>query len=278
MALYRAGTISLTQGSAMATGTGTLFKGAVSEGDMLLVAQKYYEVIKIVDDTTLTLDVAALATVSGSEYVILKSLHTASNLYLMRKIEEYLVDRTRSLAEMVAWIGGTATGGPNGDGRYPLTDRFGSTKLVKCPEALASQTAEGQATIATEQAAIATASAALAQQWASNPLEAAITAGKYSSFHWAQKAANVVRAADNLSHLVVQIPITAATIRVDLPTDRYTTNEPIVIVTIIGGPTEVSLAYPKELVVGVGEVHTHVRLTFPVSAIGKKANVWVTGQ
>lgn len=36
------------------------------------------------------------------------------------------------------WLAGTATGGPNGDGRYPLTDAMGVTHLVACPALLAS--------------------------------------------------------------------------------------------------------------------------------------------
>ena len=31
------------------------------------------------------------------------------------------------------WSNGTATGGPNGDGKYPLTDGFGNSVLVACP-------------------------------------------------------------------------------------------------------------------------------------------------
>ena len=35
-----------------------------------------------------------------------------------------------------AWQGGSATGGPNDDGRYPLTDEAGATRLVYSPAAL----------------------------------------------------------------------------------------------------------------------------------------------
>jgi hypothetical protein len=37
--------------------------------------------------------------------------------------------------QMKAWLGGVADGGPNGDGKYPLTDFRGITFLVACPAA-----------------------------------------------------------------------------------------------------------------------------------------------
>lgn len=43
----------------------------------------------------------------------------------------------QSVAELRAWVSGTAAGGPNGDGRYPLTALDGSTSLVACPAKLA---------------------------------------------------------------------------------------------------------------------------------------------
>jgi hypothetical protein len=38
-------------------------------------------------------------------------------------------------ASIVAWASGTATGGPNGDGRYPIYDAAGDSVLVPCPAA-----------------------------------------------------------------------------------------------------------------------------------------------
>lgn len=39
--------------------------------------------------------------------------------------------------ELQTWLNGTPTGGPNGDGRYPLTAKDGQTYLVYCPAAQA---------------------------------------------------------------------------------------------------------------------------------------------
>jgi len=46
-----------------------------------------------------------------------------------------------------AWLGGVANGGPNGDGRYPLTDVMGTVHLTPCPAAL-SDTVGGPAAAA----------------------------------------------------------------------------------------------------------------------------------
>lgn len=43
--------------------------------------------------------------------------------------------RTRE-AQYRAWLGGSATGGANGDGRYPLTDASGATYMVESPARL----------------------------------------------------------------------------------------------------------------------------------------------
>lgn len=40
-----------------------------------------------------------------------------------------------SVDQFNAWLMGTATGGPNGDGRYPMTNRAGVVVLVACPAA-----------------------------------------------------------------------------------------------------------------------------------------------
>jgi hypothetical protein len=39
-------------------------------------------------------------------------------------------------AEMVAWISGLPTGGPESDGRYPLSNTLGDITLVPCPAKL----------------------------------------------------------------------------------------------------------------------------------------------
>lgn len=78
--------------------------------------------------------------------------------------------------------------------------------------------------------------------------------------------------------LAANVSITDTLVHLELPPDQYTVNDPLVFVTVNGGPTEVSISSPLVLLAGVGEVHTYVDLTFPSSLIGKKAAVWVMGQ
>ena len=44
---------------------------------------------------------------------------------------------TQSTDQLAAWLNGTTTGGPNGDGRYPLTGKDGEVHMVYCPAATA---------------------------------------------------------------------------------------------------------------------------------------------
>lgn len=77
--------------------------------------------------------------------------------------------------------------------------------------------------------------------------------------------------------LAVNIPITATTVRLDFPPGRYLVNDPVVLVTVVGDVTTVDITSPPELVSGLGEVHTHVVLTFPMGLVGKRVNVYVVG-
>lgn len=43
-----------------------------------------------------------------------------------------------SVDQLNAWMAGSVTGGPNGDGAYPLTNRSGGVTLLACPAKLLS--------------------------------------------------------------------------------------------------------------------------------------------
>ena len=77
--------------------------------------------------------------------------------------------------------------------------------------------------------------------------------------------------------LVTQIPITETTIRIEIPRNRYSIVEPIVLCTVIGGVTEVDIKGGLEYIDRVGEVFTYITLTFPAALIGKRCNVWLSG-
>lgn len=137
MRLYRDGTLSCTAGSVVLVGTGTEFLANVAIGDALLLSSGVcLEIVSVDDDTHLKVDLPASANASGLGYVALRFVTAAQYRDLSVKIEQFLTDRQTSLKEFTDWVNGTKTGGPNNDGRYPLTDRFGTTILCRCPALL----------------------------------------------------------------------------------------------------------------------------------------------
>jgi hypothetical protein len=73
-----------------------------------------------------------------------------SNAELAQKLSD-LVDFWSSFNEEYKdWLGGTVSGGPGADGKYPLTDYTGTESLVDCPAKL-SDTVGGYADLADAQ-------------------------------------------------------------------------------------------------------------------------------
>lgn len=95
----------------------------------------------------------------------------------------------------------------------------------------------------------------------------------------AQKAEDAVleNIRDMVDHSVLSFNIHQTVIRVDLPQNRYSIAEPVVICVINGAPTNVAFVCSHELVAGVGEVYTYVTFTFPPALVGKKCNAWISG-
>lgn len=91
--------------------------------------------------------------------------------------------RTREL-QMVAWLSGTVGGGPNSDGKYPLSDYLGNVTLVTCPAALEDSVASPAATAsaaATSASSSAAAAAASETSAATSATSAASSATKATS-------------------------------------------------------------------------------------------------
>lgn len=82
---------------------------------------------------------------------------------------------------------------------------------------------------------------------------------------------------DMVDHSVLSFNIHQTVIRVDLPQERYSVAEPIIICVVNGAPTNVSFVCTAEAVPGVGEVYTYVTFTFPPALVGKKCNAWISG-
>lgn len=221
MSWYRAGTINLTNGSVDVVGVGTAFKSEVRFSDILLVNGTLHEIVRIESDTKLKLATPWTgATQNGVAFAVIRNLTNASNYDLMKKVEEFLTDRQRSMDEFVNWINATPvkTGAPDA-GKFPLTDRYGVKVFCKSPqqleyeagvrlnrqdelidetEAILTESEARLAAIGNQQAWAnqilgykndAAASATLAQKWADNNENVAVTTGKYSAKHHAIKAA-----------------------------------------------------------------------------------------
>lgn len=159
-AWYRIGTVSVTNGSAVVIGSGTLFLGNINPGDILLAPDgNDYEIKTVPSDEQLTIarknGVASYAgtTQAGQPYAIIRT--GPNNALLANQLAElasgWLLDRQ----QYAAWQGGVYNGGVNGDGKYPLTDAEGVTTLVLCPAALMSMASlVGEATNVAEENAL----------------------------------------------------------------------------------------------------------------------------
>ena len=71
------------------------------------------------------------------------------------------------------------------------------------------------------------------------------------------------------------IAITGTSIRLDFPPNRYMVNEPVTLVTVSGGLSEVTVSSPAEAIAGLGEVHNHVMLAFPAAVVGQRAHILI---
>lgn len=136
--IYRAGTVSIAAGAVIATGAGTAWLSNAVRGDVLLIPSgQCFELVTVESDNRLTLDAGPAVAVNGAPYVLLR-FATAQNVRdLLEKVEEFLKDRQVSLGEFADWATGSANGGPNKDGKYPLTDRYGTVTMAACPARLA---------------------------------------------------------------------------------------------------------------------------------------------
>ena len=228
MSWYREGTINLTNGSADVTGVGTAFKSEVRFSDILLVNGVLSEIVRVDSDTAMKLASPWTdATQTGVSFAVIRNLTNASNYDLMKKIDEFLTDRQRSMDEFVEWINGLPGTGPKGDGTFPLTDRYGVTIYAKSPKQMEADTlaltnrqsdliSQTETTLASAQSKLtalgnqeawanqilgyknaAAASATKASQWAENGENVAVETGKYSAKHHAIKAAASATAASS---------------------------------------------------------------------------------
>ncbi|PXA91171.1 hypothetical protein DMC25_06355, partial [Caulobacter sp. D4A] len=121
-----------------------------------------------------------------------------SNAQLAQQITTLVGLWNQREAEFRDWLAGSATGGPQGDGRFPLTNGQGATSLVACPASLASTVSgPGASAVAAQLAAEAARDFALAYRDAADQsrvlTQAALTAAQAArdlSIQYRDRAAN----------------------------------------------------------------------------------------
>lgn len=135
---YRQGTVALTPGSAAVTGAGTMWMGVVRPGSAFTTdGRTLYEIREVANDHTLTLDRPWEGeTEAASAYAVIAASATLSNAELAGEIAAMVAKWAVREDQYDDWLGGSPNGGPNGDGKYPLTDSKGVTRLVESPARL----------------------------------------------------------------------------------------------------------------------------------------------
>jgi hypothetical protein len=105
-----------------------------------------------------------------------------TNAQLASQVSDLLVRWNTREGEYAAWLAGSPSGGPNSDGRYPLTGPTGVTILVACPAKLA-DTVEGPAAAAEATLALAEAArdAALGHRNAADEARSSAAADRQAS-------------------------------------------------------------------------------------------------
>lgn len=108
---------------------------------------------------------------------------TITNAQLTQQITTLIASWTTREAQFKDWVGGTATGGPNSDGRLPLSDYLGTSYLISCPAALASSVsgpalASGLSATAALASATAAAASATAADTRATAAAASVTAAQ----------------------------------------------------------------------------------------------------
>ena len=138
IAWYRAGTVSVTNGNPVVVGSGTAWLSNANIGDIAYLPDGIgYEITAVTNDASVSVKhpngLAAYGgtTQSGQAYAIVKT--GPSNATIASQLTNLLTNWQANSDQFAGWLGGTPTGGPNNDGRYPLTNALGVQILVDCP-------------------------------------------------------------------------------------------------------------------------------------------------
>ncbi len=144
MSWMTAGTAQVTNGSKTVFGTSTAWS-VLNSGDIFFLdANKsdFYEIDSVTSDVELILKTPfGGASQTGAAYSVIPQFTNTSNAAILAQLANLLTRMSSRDAELAAWSTGTVTGGPNGNGWYPLTNVQGTQYLVPCPALIAPQPA-----------------------------------------------------------------------------------------------------------------------------------------
>lgn len=137
MTWYRGGNVTVTTGSDMVVGYGTIWSSQVTPGDIFFLASArstLYEVAEVIDNNNMRLIEAYEGTnLAGAEYAVIQNFTNTPNALLASKFSELLAQTKAREHEMQEWLAGTVDGGPNNNGYYPVTTLTGTVNYIPCP-------------------------------------------------------------------------------------------------------------------------------------------------
>lgn len=132
---YRAGTVSVTNGSPNVVGVGTLWNSQASPGDIFLGPNLVeHEIVAIADDTHITVrqvdgtDAYAGVTASAQPYAIIRNFTSTLPAQLASRLAELMTTYHVTLDELTAWLSGTGT--------VTVHDAVGNSYSVQTPAAM----------------------------------------------------------------------------------------------------------------------------------------------
>lgn len=75
-----------------------------------------------------------------------------------------------------------------------------------------------------------------------------------------------------------RLPVSATSVTVTLPPNAYFSTPPVVLVTVEGAPTDVSISRDAEEIGGHGFMITSIVIGFQAGAVGKMFNIAVIAE
>ncbi|CAO3460343.1 hypothetical protein [Azospirillum argentinense] len=106
-----------------------------ANGTLVLTAKAPGQPLTVIVSANLTSGLTAPAS-AGSGYMVIRNFAGTMAADIANRMADLVRKWQLREDEFVAWMAGDPRGGPNGDGKYPLTDTQGNVRLVETPSAL----------------------------------------------------------------------------------------------------------------------------------------------